>query len=727
MQKNVTVIIPIYNAFEDTVNCINSVLKHSEPNTKILAIDDCSSAGSFLEYSKDKIVADNRLSILKNGTNLGFVGTCNFGMEQSKPDDVILLNSDTIVTKNWISKLRRVAYNSDRVASVTPLSNNAVICSVPNFCVPNEIPLGYNIDEFAELVESVSKSNNVQLPSCMGFCVYLKRMALDQVGYLDPIYGLGYGEENDLSQRFIANNLINVCDDSTYIYHKGNCSFLGLQESLSKTNWRILCDRYPHYADDVSRFCSSNPLKSSQELIQYEIINRASQDKPNILHILHNGPFVAKRDALGGTERHVQELINHNINFVNWSLVRHTNYYYLAVHLKGFTKEFILPARAGLLLDLLKPEHFQLIHLHHNRWFDYSELTQALIAHGNYNISCHDYNLVCPRFHMLKPDFIHCNGNECTSHCGFKEYDINSIRSNSIKLLEKANKIFYFSDSSKNTITKILTNTSNWQKVPHGTNSTFAKNSIINNSKIERDVFKIAFLGHIPRHKGLEFIEKLAKHKNISNKTIEWHIFGKHFSTDKLDLIEHGEYNSENLPELLNKEKIDLVCILSICPETFSITLSEAWQAGIPALVTPIGALEERVRETEAGWIADNLTYQSILDKIQNIILDPTDYQIKLKNAMSITTFNIKEEINSYLSEYNREATNYINNNILLVKYLNNIKVDITPSVYNVLLGQIINKIIYILDMLRVRERIQTILIKLLPSKLIYKLKSIRI
>ena len=47
-------------------------------------------------------------------------------------------------------------------------------------------------------------------------------------------------------------------------------------------------------------------------------------------------------------------------------------------------------------------------------------------------------------------------------------------------------------------------------------------------------------------------------------------------------------------------------CIRPQGPETFSYTLSEAWHAGLPALVPPIGALAERVADSGAGWVMTN-------------------------------------------------------------------------------------------------------------------------
>ena len=42
----------------------------------------------------------------------------------------------------------------------------------------------------------------MEIPTSVGFCVYLRREALDAVGPFDEqLFGTGYGEENDLSCR----------------------------------------------------------------------------------------------------------------------------------------------------------------------------------------------------------------------------------------------------------------------------------------------------------------------------------------------------------------------------------------------------------------------------------------------------------------------------------------------------------------------------------------------
>ena len=113
--------------------------------------------------------------------------------------DVVLLNSDTEVTRNWLSKIQNCAYSKPAVATVTPLSNNATLASVPVFLAENTIPPGLSVEEYADIVEKCSMNLFPDIPTAHGFCMYIKREAIDDLGLFDEeTFGKGYGEENHI-------------------------------------------------------------------------------------------------------------------------------------------------------------------------------------------------------------------------------------------------------------------------------------------------------------------------------------------------------------------------------------------------------------------------------------------------------------------------------------------------------------------------------------------------
>jgi glycosyltransferase involved in cell wall biosynthesis len=85
----------------------------------------------------------------------------------------------------------------------------------------------------------------------------------------------------------------------------------------------------------------------------------------------------------------------------------------------------------------------------------------------------------------------------------------------------------------------------------------------------------------------------------------------------------HGRYDPTDLPELLARYRVALVLYPSAGPETFSHTLSEAWASGRPVLVPPIGALEERVRDSGAGWVLSDAEWrddEKMLERILEVL-----------------------------------------------------------------------------------------------------------
>ena len=144
--KPITIIIPVYNAFDVTLDCIQSVLSTIPRHARVCVIDDASPSGDLRSALPSDVLRHPQLTLLRNEKNLGFVGTCNRGMLLESSGDVILLNSDTLVTKGWVQKLYRAAYSRSRVGTVTPLTNNGTICSVPRFLENNALPDGVTLE-----------------------------------------------------------------------------------------------------------------------------------------------------------------------------------------------------------------------------------------------------------------------------------------------------------------------------------------------------------------------------------------------------------------------------------------------------------------------------------------------------------------------------------------------------------------------------------------------------
>lgn len=262
----IDVIVPVYNACDDLRRCVASVRKHTAYKHRLILIDDASPQADVGRYFDE--LAQERwpdLVLLRNAQNLGFVGTVNLAMGLSQ-HDVVLLNSDTIVTRGWLDKLARCARSDPRIATITPFSNNAEICSLPRFCENNPWPADADPEVLNRALERAALPIYPDLPTGVGFCFYIRRSVWNEIGPFDPAFGLGYGEENDFCMRAAAAGYRNVLCEDTLVLHLGNRSFDDKKRALSQTNMQLLLQRHPSYLTQVHAFIAADPIRPVREL-----------------------------------------------------------------------------------------------------------------------------------------------------------------------------------------------------------------------------------------------------------------------------------------------------------------------------------------------------------------------------------------------------------------------------------------------------------------------------
>jgi len=283
------IIVPIYNAYEDFKLCIESLIKYTQNiNYRLILIDDKSPDQRINEYLKElEATNDSRIIVLRNEENQGFVKTVNVGMRYSN-SDVVLLNTDTVLTNNWLRKIVDCAYSDENIATVTPFTSKGVHCSVPDTFIDNEVPEGFTIDTFAKFIENISLKNYPEITTGAGFCMFIKRKVLDEVGIFDEEkFEKGYCEENDFCLRTFEKGYKNVLADDTYVYHKGTMSFDNDEKiKLSEVNLEKLHKIYPYYVIDKSDNLENIKFKNAVDNIK-ELYRFYKKDVKNILYIIN--------------------------------------------------------------------------------------------------------------------------------------------------------------------------------------------------------------------------------------------------------------------------------------------------------------------------------------------------------------------------------------------------------------------------------------------------------
>ncbi len=256
--KSIDIVVPIFNATSDVAKCLAALEDHAPAFARVWLVDDASTdgqIGTMLETFKAR--AQFNVRLLSNANNLGFIGSVNRALAQVK-GDVLLLNSDAIITRDSILAIARAAEAVPNAASITPWSNNAEICSFPNFCVNNPVPA--NLSNFARACATMT-TRYPELPTGVGFCMFMSQFALRRLGLFDgATFGRGYGEENDWCRRALGFGMRNILCDDAFVAHTGGRSFAATGETPGGENLRRLNARYPNYHDSVARFIEADPL-----------------------------------------------------------------------------------------------------------------------------------------------------------------------------------------------------------------------------------------------------------------------------------------------------------------------------------------------------------------------------------------------------------------------------------------------------------------------------------
>jgi len=505
-----------------------------------------------------------------------------------------------------------------------------------------------------------------RIPVANGFCMFIKREVLDTIGYFDAeTFGRGYGEENDFCYRALQAGYCHVMCDDTYIYHSGTASFVSEEkQSYISEHEKILNQRYPKENHNVALHCQTNPNERVQENIK--IWMSLLNGKKNILYLVQADFRPDADDCIGGTQLHTKDMTDiMRKNYNVFVAARNRSYLNFTAYTddKEFTFKFFIGAApeypefrnkklAGLYGRLLDTFGIDIVHIQHTKNLSLEMYYQAEQKNIPLVATLHDYYTVCPMIKMINSSgalCAYCTENRICSECQQKSAEIYSgtdyitlWQTQHRKALAKAQRIVTPSECAKDIIAEYYPELKDkFVVIPHGEEQMYCKEYDC------ADRFNVAFIGGISNEKGSYACSVMVKN---GPSDVHWHLFGipgnnELSMLEKSNYTKTGAYQKHQLPDLFEKYKIDLVCILPIWPETYCYTLSEAVMCGIPVIATDIGALSDRVKNGGFGWLVpvENAAEESIaiINRIKN---KGEEYRAKKLMAVN-TAIKTKEEM----------------------------------------------------------------------------------
>ena len=280
----IDIIIPVFNDLSTLKQCLKAISMANNFKSKahIVIVNDCSPSESISLYLQ-QFEHSPKFTVINNTYNRGFIASVNIGMQQHPWRDVILLNSDTIVVNNWLDRIQALAYSDKEVATVTPLSNYAEKFSYPSPFKGNDLPLVKEIKNIDKIAAQVNKTEKIEVPTGNGFCFFIKRECLNQVGYFNQTDLLrGYSEESEFCLRASEKGWKHFCATNVYVGHEGGQSFKQERARLVYLNNERIKQKYLLYSESVYRFIADDPLKKSRKQIERAALKPKSCDE---LHV----------------------------------------------------------------------------------------------------------------------------------------------------------------------------------------------------------------------------------------------------------------------------------------------------------------------------------------------------------------------------------------------------------------------------------------------------------
>ncbi len=248
-QAAVDIVICVHNALDDVKRCLESVIAQTAQPYNLVLVDDGSAAATqayLAEFARAQ-----GAHLLRNDSARGYTRAANQGMAASQADFVLLLNSDTIVTPEWLDRLVACAEANPQVGLAGPLSNTASWQSIPELetdgdWAENPLPPGSTPADMARLVARYSARLHPTVPLLNGFCYLIRRRVLAEIGYFDEAsFAQGYGEEDDFTLRAAKAGWLAAVADDAYVYHAQSRSYSNeRRHQLTEQSGRVLVDKH---------------------------------------------------------------------------------------------------------------------------------------------------------------------------------------------------------------------------------------------------------------------------------------------------------------------------------------------------------------------------------------------------------------------------------------------------------------------------------------------------
>ncbi len=191
--SRIAVVIPVYNNWALTANCLRSLMMTSNHVPyRVIVVDDGSSDGTAEELSQIP-----GITVVSDGENHGFLRAVHAGVAASDEEFVVLLNNDTIVTDGWLDALLLTAADPTvGVVGSMLLYPDGMLQEAGSLIFSDG--RGINFGK-GDIPARAWYQFPREVDYCSGASLLIRRTAWDAVGGFDLAFAPAYYEETDLA------------------------------------------------------------------------------------------------------------------------------------------------------------------------------------------------------------------------------------------------------------------------------------------------------------------------------------------------------------------------------------------------------------------------------------------------------------------------------------------------------------------------------------------------
>jgi O-antigen biosynthesis protein len=275
----ISIIIPVYNQWRYTYNCLKSILENTEENNyEIIIGNDCSS-----DETDRMLIKMKGITVVNNKENLGYINNCNNASRPAKGKYLLFLNNDTYVLKGWLSSLFTLAEKDQQIGVIGSklIYPNGTLQEAGGIVWNDGSAWNYGRGDSPDKPQY----NYVrEVDYCSGACLLVRKDLFVKIGGFDSRYQPAYYDDSDMCFAVRSLGYTVMYDPFSVIVHYEGISNNKKTSSGVKKYQEL---NLPKFIEKWHPILSKSQYRKGKDLF---LARDRSKNKRHILFVENNVP-----------------------------------------------------------------------------------------------------------------------------------------------------------------------------------------------------------------------------------------------------------------------------------------------------------------------------------------------------------------------------------------------------------------------------------------------------